>query len=118
MDEKRDLKIMIGTTKDLNRDIDRFLKNPRLVEKEPGDVIFLTPAQFSEIFSKSRVETLKTIGDTKPKTMTALAKKLKRPKESVSRDVGILSRAGIVEVSAKGLYRSPRLLSRSLNVSF
>jgi len=118
MDEKKELKIMIGTREDLDRDINKFLKNPRLVEEEPGDVLFLTPAQFSEIFSKSRVETLKTIGDLRPKTMTDLARKLKRPKESVSRDVGILSRAGIVEISTRGLYRSPKVLSRNLSVSF
>ena len=32
MDEKKELKIMIGTREDLDRDINKFLKNPRLVE--------------------------------------------------------------------------------------
>jgi predicted transcriptional regulator len=113
-----ELKIQIGEREELDKDINRFLDNPRLVEKEPHEVLFLTPVQFSSIFTKSRVETLKTIGDSNPRTMSELVKKLGRPKESVSRDVKLLSSAGLLEIDSNGIYKRPRLLSRNLSVSF
>jgi len=113
-----EMKIKIGEKDELDAEINKFLDNPRLVEKEPEDVLFLTPTQFSSIFTKSRVETLKTIGDSNPRTMSELVAKLDRPKESVSRDVKLLSSAGLLEIDSSGIYKRPRLLSRNLSVSF
>jgi len=115
---KKRLVIKIGEKKELYDEINRFWDNPELVETDPDDVLFLTPGQFSSIFTKSRVETLKTIGDSNPKTMGELIAKLERPKESVSRDVKLLASAGLVEIDSSGIYRRPRLLSRNLSVSF
>ncbi len=117
MDEKS-LRILIGSREELDRDMDRFFEDPSLVDKEPEDVLFLTPAQFSRVFTKSRVETLKKIGETNPRTMGDLIRELKRPKESVSRDVGILSKAGIVSIESHGIYRTPKVVSRRLSVAF
>jgi predicted transcriptional regulator len=115
---KKKLAIKIGEKKELYDEMNRFWDNPELVDSDPDDVLFLTPGQFSSIFTKSRVATLKTIGNSNPRTMTELVEKLNRPKEAVSRDIKLLSSVGLLEVDQHGAYRRPRLLSRSLSVSF
>lgn len=115
---EKNLVIKIGEKEELYEEINRFFDNPKLVEKEPEGILFLTPGQFSSIFTKSRVETLKTIGNSNPKNMSELVAKLGRPKESVSRDIKLLSSVGLLEVDSHGAYRRPRLLSRNLSVSF
>jgi predicted transcriptional regulator len=115
---EKDIKIMIGDRDELDLDIQRFFDDPSLIDKEPEDILFLTPSQFSAIFTKNRVETLKKIGEMKPKTMNDLAKILNRPKESVSRDVGVLTKAGMISIEAHGIYKTPKVVSRNLSVSF
>jgi predicted transcriptional regulator len=114
----KELRIMIGSREELDEDINRFLENPSLVEDEPEEVLFLKPEQFSKIFTKNRVEMLKNISDTNPRNMAELVKSLRRPKESISRDVGILSRSGLVKIEAHGIYRCPRVISRRLSIAF
>ena len=114
----QELKIKIGEREELDKEMDKFLENPSLISKEPEDVVFLTPSQFSSIFTKNRVETLKVIEDIKPKTMKDLVQTLKRPKESVSRDVGVLSKAGIIRIHQHGIYRTPEVINRTMSVTF
>lgn len=115
---ERGVKILVGSREDLDRDMKRFFEDPSLVEKEPEDVFFMTPGQFSQIFSKSRVETLKTVIDKHPESMSELVEMLKRPKESVSRDIRMLSKAGLVKIEVHGPYRTPKAVSRRVSVSF
>jgi predicted transcriptional regulator len=114
----KNLRIRIGERRELDKDINRFLDDPSLVDKEPEDVLFLRPEEFSQIFTKNRVEVLKKIGDSNPRSMGDLVESLKRPKESISRDVGILTKSGLVEIETRGIYRCPKLVNRQLSVAF
>jgi predicted transcriptional regulator len=118
MTEEKKVRLLIGNREDLDKDIQRFFDNPSLIDEEPEAVFFFTSEQFSQLFTKNRVETLKEIGDMKPKTMGELVKSLNRPKESVSRDVKILSKAGLIEIETHGIYRTPKVVSRTISVAF
>lgn len=115
---KKELRIKIGEQKELEEDINRFFDNPGLIEEEPEEVLFLTPEQFSSIFTKNRIKVLKTIGDTKPKSMADLVGKVGRSKESVSRDINFLGKTGIIKIEQYGKYRRPEVVGRNLCVSF
>jgi len=115
---KNELRIKIGEQKELEEDINRFFDNPDLVEEEPEEVLFLTPEQFSSIFTKNRVKVLKTIEDAKPKSMADLVGKVGRSKESVSRDINFLGKTGIIKIEQYGKYRRPEVVGRNLCVSF
>jgi predicted transcriptional regulator len=114
---QKEILIKIGSSEDLDKELDAVFKDPSSAEKGPDETFYFTPDQFSQIFTKSRVETLKVINDTHPKTMGGLVKLLKRPKESVSRDVNLLSRVGLVEIETHGRERTPRLVSKRFSVS-
>jgi predicted transcriptional regulator len=111
----KEIRIKIGEPEELDKEISDFFDKP---VGESSHTFFLTPQQFSQIFSKGRVEVLRSIEKQEPKSMGELVARLKRPKESVSRDLNMLSRAGLIEISTNGLYRSPKIVSRELRVSF
>ena len=70
-------------------------------------VIDMGKDTFEKILSSSRLEMIKAINNSKPKSVGELAKMLERPVESVSRDLKIPSNYGILELIQVGKMKKP-----------
>ncbi len=91
-----------------SRMIDYALEKP---ESAPSRVlvISLTKTKIEKILTPARMEILRTIIKDKPKTVGKLTAILKRPKESVSRDLRILSNYGLLSFVQVGREKMPKV---------
>jgi len=62
-----------------------------------------------KILTPGRMELLRTITEKKPKSVGELAKSVKRPLESVSRDLGILTNYGLLSLIKVGKTKKPEI---------
>ena len=92
----------------LKRLLDLMEKYP---DVSPDRVIILSMSTeaLSGIFTPSRIELVKAIKYEKPRSVGELAKAVKRPVESVSRDLKILSNYGILEFVQSGKQKIPEI---------
>tara|TARA_Y100000310_G_scaffold172170_1_gene172287 strand:+ start:7319 stop:7705 length:387 start_codon:yes stop_codon:yes gene_type:complete len=60
-------------------------------------MISFTDEEISSIFTKKRIELIRTIDNTKPKTIKSLADSVGRKLSAVDRDLKLLIKKGIVE---------------------
>jgi predicted transcriptional regulator len=111
------VRIKIGDWEEYTEDMCRLIKNPKLAEKAPEDTLYLTPKEFSSIFTPEKVKLLRTIEEKKPRNVSQLVQMLKRPRVSVSRDVNCFKQLGLLDVKVSGLNRRPELVSRDFLVS-
>jgi predicted transcriptional regulator len=72
-------------------------------------VINFSKSSIERILTPARVEILKVILQSKPKTVGRLTAMLKRPKESVSRDLRILSNYGLLSFVHAGRQKMPKV---------
>ena len=88
--------------------IDFAIENP---EASPDRVLVINMKKdtFEKLLTPSRMEIIRTIKRTNPQTVGELARKIKRPMESVSRDLRILESYGILELIKTGKTKSPKI---------
>lgn len=72
-------------------------------------VVSFSKSSIEKILTPARVEILKVILHDKPKTVGKLTTMLKRPKESVSRDLRILSNYGLLSFVQAGREKMPKV---------
>lgn len=92
----------------ISRMIDYALERP---EDAPSSVLVidLSKGGVEKILTPARMELLSTIKEEKPKTVGELVRLLKRPKESVSRDLRILSNYGLLSFAKTGRQKAPKI---------
>lgn len=67
---------------------------------------FPTYQELGKVITGNRLELLKVVRESKPKSIQSLAKLLKRDVKNVFQDVKILSEFGLIELEEKGARRS------------
>lgn len=90
----------------LNKMIDLSLDKPELVPKRVL-IIRLTRQTLEKIFTSGRMNLIRAIKKEKPESVGELAKLVKRPVESVSRDLRILENFGILSFVRTGKKKTP-----------
>jgi len=113
----KEMRIKIGDWEEYREDMKRLIRNPKLAEKEPENTLYLTPKEFSSIFTPEKVKLLRTIEEKKPGNVTQLVQMLKRPRVSVSRDVNCFKQLGLINIKVSGVNRKPEVVSRDFLVS-
>jgi len=91
-----------------NEMISYALKHP---EKAPRRVLVVSlgKTNIERILTPARMEILRVIIRERPKTVGALVKNLKRPKESVSRDLRALADFGLLSLIKSGRKKAPTI---------
>ncbi len=99
-----------------NSIIRSMLEDP---ESTPDKVLILdiSKENLSMLFSPSKLEILKILREKKIKSVGGLAKELKRPVESVSKDLKILQAYGLLELVQNGQQKTPKLEKEFLVVT-
>ena len=93
-------KLMIKIGGDMDKDIDEVFKNPAIAYKRPDHTIYLNSIkQVFNILTPKRLELLMHLIETqkKRKSITQLAKELKRKQEAISRDISFLEGFNIID---------------------
>ena len=92
----------------MNRMLDYAIERP---ENVPNRVLVInfSKSSIEKILTSTRVEILRVILNNKPKTVGKLTAMLKRPKESVSRDLRILSNYGLLSFTQTGREKMPKV---------
>lgn len=76
-------------------------------EISPDKVLIIDMKTMEKIATPSRVALMEAIRKNSPESVNELAKIVKRPQESVSRDLTILNNYGILEFVRSGKKRKP-----------
>ena len=103
-----EIEIRIG--RNAPREIAEWLSRPEDWDKEPRKVIYVESiSMLSTILSTEKLKLLNLLGMKKEVSVNELAKKLKRPREAVSRDLHLLAEKGIVRLEKKGRETRPKI---------
>lgn len=99
---------MDKVTRLFSRMMDYALEKP---EYAPNSmlIISLSKGGIGKVFTHARIELLNVIRRKKPKTVGELVRALNRPKESVSRDLRILSNYGFISFKKEGKRKTPKI---------
>ncbi|HUC38613.1 MAG TPA: hypothetical protein VL944_00600 [Candidatus Acidoferrum sp.] len=99
---------MDKTDKMMSRMLDYAIERP---ESAPNRVLVVdfSKSSIEKILTPARVEIMRVILHDKPKTVGRLTTILKRPKESVSRDLRILSNYGLLSFTKTGREKMPKV---------
>lgn len=92
----------------LNKLIDFAIKHPDIA---PDKVVIISVSEkkLKEILTPARMELIGVIKTEKPKSVGELSKSVKRPVESVSRDLKILCNYGFLEFIKNGKEKVPKI---------
>lgn len=71
--------------------------------------IFLDPVVLAAVFTKKRLELIRTIKKNNPQSIQELANLTKRTKQAVDRDVKYLEGMNILELRSKGKAKVPKV---------
>jgi predicted transcriptional regulator len=103
-----EIEIRIG--RNAPREIAEWLSRPEDWDKEPRKVIYVESiSMLSTILSTEKLKLLNLLGMKKEVSVNEIARKLKRPREAVSRDLHLLSEKGIVRLEKKGRETRPKI---------
>ncbi|MCX6767566.1 MAG: hypothetical protein NTY90_02430 [Candidatus Micrarchaeota archaeon] len=94
--------------------IKEALKYPELV---PERLVVIEKSLLAKVATPAKMELVKIIRKSSPRSVKELAALAKRPVESVSRDLGILCFYGIVEMIRAGKEKRPKVDKELLVVS-
>jgi|WetSurMetagenome_2_1015567.scaffolds.fasta_scaffold236305_3 predicted transcriptional regulator len=72
-------------------------------------MVSLSERTIQKILTKSRMEIIRIIGERNPKSVNELSRIAKRPIESVSRDLRILSNYGLLSFVCTGKTKMPKI---------
>lgn len=92
----------------MSRVLDYAIEKP---EGAPNRVLVINFSKIGieRVLTPARIEILKAILSNKPKTVGKLTELLKRPKESVSRDLRMLSNYGLLAFTQVGREKTPKV---------
>ncbi len=92
----------------MSRMVDYAVDNPT---DAPSRMLIMNfgKSGMSTVFTPARSEILRTILQKKPHNVGELVRELKRPKESVSRDLRILENYGLLSFSKTGRQKMPKV---------
>ena len=79
-----------------------LIDHPEIIKKLPDNIYIPAGVKIGKILSPKRLELLAMINENQGVNVTGLAKKLKRKKEAVSRDLSILEKHNLVITEKKG----------------
>lgn len=93
------------------RYFERLWADPKKLEKLPEKsiILSLTEDEVIRIFTRKRLEIVRTLKEKKPQSITALSEMVKRDLTAVERDLKILEEFGIVELEKKGRTVKPKV---------
>jgi len=99
---------MDRTDRMISRMLDLFLENP---EQAPNRVLVISMSKktLEKIITPARMDLIRAISEKKPDSVGELIKIVKRPKESVSRDLKILENYGLLSLVNIGRIRKPKI---------
>ena len=100
--------MMDKTDRMVSRMIDFALEKPELVPSKVL-VIRLSKTTLEKILTPSRIDLIRGIREKKPKSIGELAELVKRPLESVSRDLSILENYGLLSLVKIGKIKKPKI---------
>lgn len=100
--------MMDKTDRMVSRMIDFALEKPELAPSRVL-VINLSKTTLEKVLTPSRIDLIRKIREKKPKSIGELAGLVKRPVESVSRDVGILENYGLLALVKMGKLKKPEI---------
>lgn len=95
-------------TQMVSRMIDFALEKPELAPNRLL-VINLSRGSLEKILTPGRMELVRTIKENKPESVGKLARMVKRPVESVSRDLKILENYGLLAFVQVGRQKKPEI---------
>ena len=72
-------------------------------------IISLSKKSLEKVLTPCRMDLVRTIGEKKPKSVGELARAVKRPLESVSRDLRILENYGLLSLAKVGKIKKPEI---------
>ena len=91
----REIEIKVG--RNAAKEVGEWFDRPKDWNKEPREIIYVESiSMLSTIFSPAKLRLLNELGKKKKASVSEIAKKLKRPRESVSRDLHLLEQKGLV----------------------
>jgi predicted transcriptional regulator len=99
----------------ISKMIDRSLENP---EQMPNRVLVvrMSKGSLEKIMTPARMDLIRAISAKKPSSVGELVKIVKRPKESVSRDLRILENYGLLSLVHAGRIRRPKIVKDLLMI--
>jgi predicted transcriptional regulator len=100
--------MMDRTDRMVSRMIDFALEKPELAPSRIL-VINLNKGNLEKILTPCRMDLIRTIGEKKPESVGELAESVKRPLESVSRDLNILENYGLLTFVKTGKIKKPEI---------
>jgi predicted transcriptional regulator len=92
----------------MNKMIEALIKNPESAPKRVL-VVSMSKKSLEKILTPARMEIIRTISGKKPSSVGELVKMVKRPKESVSRDLRTLENYGLLSFAQVGRVKTPRI---------
>ncbi len=99
---------MNRTDRMVSRMIDFALEKPELSPSRVL-VINLSKTTLEKVLTPSRMDLIREIREKKPKSVGGLAELVKRPIESVSRDLSILENYGLLSLVKIGKIKKPEI---------
>ena len=99
--KKKHAKIIIRSINSVKTEWKQALKGKKRSIQKDEDIILTSLETISKVFSKSRMEVLRTIIHKKPRSIYELAKLLDRDFKNVHSDVKLLADIGLIELKER-----------------
>lgn len=100
--KKRHAKIVVKTIENAKREWKEALEGKRKGIQKDDEIVFTSLEAVARVFSKGRMEILRTIIQEKPKSIYELAKLLERDFKNVHTDVKLLADIGLLDLKEAG----------------
>ncbi|HIH21820.1 MAG: helix-turn-helix domain-containing protein [Candidatus Diapherotrites archaeon] len=104
----REIEIRVG--RNAAKEIGDWFDRPEKWGRQARKVIYVKSlSMISAIVSSERLRLMKALSEEKGASINKIAKKLKRPREAVSRDLHLLEQKGFVRLERKGKEIKPKI---------
>ena len=104
--KKKHAKIVVKTLENTKREWKEALKGKRKNIQKEDEIIFTSLEAVARVFSKGRMEILRTVIQERPKSIYELAKLLGRDFKNVHTDVKLLADIGLLDLKEAGNSRN------------
>jgi predicted transcriptional regulator len=104
--KKKHAKIIVKTIENSKREWKEALKGKKKGLQKDDEIIFVSLEAIARVFSKGRMEILRTIIQKHPKSIYELAKILDRDFKNVHTDVKLLADIGLIDLKETGNNRN------------
>jgi len=92
----------------MSKMMDYLIKNPGRAPKRVL-VVSMSKKSLEKILTPARMDVIRAVAGGKPSSVGELARMVKRPKESVSRDLRALENYGILSFAQVGRVKIPKI---------